>query len=276
MNIGIRAARGQWILRLDAHSEYPPDYLALCVETSRRTGADNVGGVIINVSPHKTNIGKVLHALTTHRFGVGNSGFRVGSREGLADTVPFGCFRRDVFDRIGFYDERLIRNQDYELNRRLANKGGRIWLNPAIQIRYYNQSSLSGLLRQAFATGKWNVWMWFVAPYSFAWRHVVPLGFVVALLTTLPISIGSQSLALGALGLMLLASVASFQQAMRHGIWMLPFLPFLFFTYHVAYGLGGIQGLILLSLKRSPVQLNSQPWASAGIAGTAWNPQRVE
>ena len=269
MNIGIRAARGQFIIRLDAHSEYPANYFRMCLETIRRTGADNVGGIITTLPRRNNSGGKLVQALTTHRFGVGNAGFRIGAAEGWADTVPFGCFRRDLFKRIGWYDERLVRNQDYELNRRLRKHGGRIWLNPAIQLRYYNQDSLTGLLRQALITGQWNIWMWFVASHSFAWRHAVPLGFVGALSSTALSFLYSQTLGVWGLGLILLpyfivACTASFQQARRYALWMLPSLPFLFFVYHVAYGLGGLRGLLFLLIGMAPVQRVTEPWPGAG------------
>ena len=134
MNIGIKAARGKYIVRLDAHSEYPSNYLRLCLETKERTNADNVGGAFITLSKDDTLQGKLVQALTTHPFGVGDAGFRIGRGERWADTVPYGCYSRQAFDRIGLYDERLVRNQDYELNCRLRRAGGRIWFNPAIEI----------------------------------------------------------------------------------------------------------------------------------------------
>jgi glycosyltransferase involved in cell wall biosynthesis len=269
MNIGIRAARGQFIVRLDAHSEYPTNYFRLCLETICRTGADNVGGVITSLSRGSNAGGKLVQALTTHRFGVGNSGFRIGTHEGWADTVPYGCYRREIFEAIGLYDERLVRNQDYEINRRLIKRGGRIWLNPAIQVRYYNQDSLSGLLQQAFVTSQWNLWMWFVAPYSFAWRHAIPSGFVAALLSALlgllfSTSIAATSLAFILLPYSVVALLASFQQAHRQGLWMVLFLPFLFLAYHLTYGFGGLRGLWLLTVRKSPIQRISEPWLGAG------------
>ena len=262
MNIGIRAARGKWIIRLDAHSEYPANYLRLCLETAERTGADNVGGIVTTLSRQENGQEALVQALTTHRFGVGNAGFRTGGREGWTDTVPYGCFRRELFEQIGLYDERLVRNQDYELNRRLLKNGGRIWLNPAIQITYYNQNSLSGLLKQAFVTGQWNVWMWFVAPHAFAYRHAVPLAFVAALLGVIFCFLFSSGFARYVLASMLIpyglmALAASLQQALRHGIWTLPLLPFLFLAYHATYGLGGLCGIWKLATKQSPVQHTS-------------------
>jgi hypothetical protein len=205
---------------------------------------------------------------------VGNSAFRIGAGAGPSDTVPFGCYRREVFERIGLYDERLVRNQDYELNARLRVAGGRIWLDPEIRIRYYNQGTLRGLLRQAVVNGRWNPWMWYLAPYSFAWRHAAPAAFVLTLLGGLLLSIFPPLLGLAAWGLALtpyLAAgvAASFQQSRRHGRWMFPYLPLLFWAYHMAYGFGELWGIFLLSVGRAPVQRIREPWPGAG-AYRAW------
>lgn len=265
MNIGIKAARGQILLRLDAHSEYPPNYLRLCVDTSNRTQAENVGGIIITELGTNTREARLVQALTTHSFGVGNSNFRIGGQEGRTDTVPFGCYRRQVFDEVGYYDERLVRNQDYELNRRIIRGGGLIWCNPAIQIRYYNQKRIGGLLKQAYITASWNPWMWYVAPYSFQPRHSVPGIFIMALLVFS--LLGTKfKVARGLVGIILLpytviSLFASYQQSRRFGLWTWPLLPILFFIYHFAYGIGILRGVLELILGSSPVQktLKSRP-----------------
>jgi len=265
LNLAIRRARGEWIVRLDAHSEYPPNYLKLCIETGERTRADNVGGAVVTLSRNETFMGRIVQALTTHRFGVGNAGFRVGAQEGPTDTVPFGCYRRRVFEHVGWFDERLVRNQDYEFNRRLAKAGGHIWFNPWIKVVYYNQADLTGLLSQAFVTGEWNVYMWYVAPYSFAWRHAIPLAFVIALIS------GGLSfflwpwpafvvLAAIAGPYLTFALEASWEQSNRYGKRLFPFLPGAFWLYHVMYGLGGLKGILRLLMKRSPVQSVQEPW----------------
>ena len=258
MNIGIKAAKGNWIIVLNAHSEYPEDYVRLCLETSQRTEAENVGGVVKTLSRNNSIGGLLVLALTTHRFGVGNSNFRLNVSEGYADTAAFGCYRREIFDRIGFYDERLVRNQDYELNKRLLRSGGRIWLNPKIRAYYYNQGSIWGLLRQAIYTAPWNTWMWYVAPYAFAPRHLIPGIFVFILAGLIFLS------CLSASGLILLSSllliygtfslIASIKQGRRYGLWMIPLLPFLFLLYHVTYGIGIIWGSLRLLVGNAPVQ----------------------
>jgi hypothetical protein len=229
---------------------------------------ENVGGSVVTMSGDDSGQARLVQALTTHFAGVGNSGFRIGARAGKADTVPYGCYRREVFARIGLYDERLVRNQDYELNARLRKSGGSIWHDPAIRILYYNQRTLKGLLRQALVTGQWNPWMWYVAPYSFAWRHAVPGAFVGALLGTLLLALFAPWLSLLAgvvlVPYLLITLTASLEQSSRYGWWMLPCLPPLFLAYHMAYGLGALWGICLLGMRCAPVQRTSEPWPGAG------------
>jgi len=267
-NIGAKAARGSLAIITGAHTTYPPDYVRLCVETIRRTGADLVGGTMVTLTRGEGLAGRLVQALTTHRFGVGGAQFRLGAADGPADTVPYGCYRRGVFDRIGWFDERLTRNQDYEFSRRILAAGGKIWCNPAIQTRYYTQATLRGLFKQAFGTGMWNPWTWFVAPYAFGPRHAIPGIFVLALLgaVTLAACISWGWIAPAAIMVpyLALALLASYQQACRFGVRLLPLLPPLFFAYHASYGLGTLWGALRLLVGATPVQKVREPWPGAG------------
>lgn len=268
LNIGVQAAHGNLIVPVSAHSVLPSDYVRQCVRCIERTGADNVGGLLITMPRGMSSEARLVQALTTHRFGVGNADYRLNASERPADTVPYGCYRQEVFERIGWFDERLVRNQDYEFNRRLLHAGGLIWRNPAIWVFYHNQGTLLGLLHQALFTGKYNPWMWYLAPYSFASRHAIPGFFVLGLMVILGLTAITvyawAALAFIIISYYSLAIVASWQQARRHGFWMLPLLPFLFFAYHVAYGIGILWGTLLLIIRRSPVQNKSEPWPGAG------------
>jgi len=276
MNIGIKQAKGKWIIRLDAHSIYPKDYLTLCLDTGKRFNTDNIGGVVITLPRNEILQSNLIQAITTHRFGVGNSEFRLNAKEGFVDTVPFGCYRREVFEKIGLFDERLIRNQDYEFNRRLVKSGGKIWCNPSIKATYFNQQNLIGLFKQAFNTGHWNPWMWYVAPYSFTLRHVIPALFVLSVLSTIVITIFSSwgwlSLLFILSAYFLLALKAALDQSRRFGWWLFPVLPFLFFVYHFSYGIGILKGLLALIFGVSPVQRIKEPWPGAGRY-RAWPPK---
>lgn len=257
-NVGIKAARGSLIIIMGAHTTYPSDYVRLCVETSERTGADLVGGTMVTLTSGEGFAGRLVQALTTHRFGVGGAEFRLGAKEGPADTVPYGCYRREVFDEVGLFDERLVRNQDYEFSRRILAAGGKIWCNPAIQTKYYGQATLGGLFKQAFGTGKWNPWTWFVASYAFAARHAVPGLFVLGMFLVLSLWFlvpkGWIAVAAILVPYFALALLASVQQARRFGFVLAIPLPFLFFTYHSAYGLGTLWGAVRLLVGATPVQ----------------------
>lgn len=253
MNRALRVARGDVLIRLDCHATYAPDYLAQCVAALERTQADNVGGYATTLPGSDTLIGRAIAAATSSRFGVGGSAFRVGGHdEREVDTVPFGCFRRSVFERFGLYDERLIRNQDIELNSRIRRGGGRIVISPAIRLTYFNRSDYAGLRQQAFFNGLWNPYTLYLVGGGLSLRHFVPLGFVVSLIV----------LALGGLvwwplwwllaaeiALYLVAGLAMAVQvarATRTSAWHV-FLAFV--NLHLAYGVGSFWGVLTAPLK---------------------------
>lgn len=270
VNLGVRASRGEWIMRLDAHARYPADYLELCIETMLRSNAENVGGIFIT-EPGGAGYGAhLVQALTTHKFGVGDSGFRTGAKEDWADTVPYGFFRRDIFDRLGWLDERLVRAQDYEFNRRIIASGGKIRRNPQIQIRYFNQPTVRAFYRkQVFLEAPYNAYLWYVAPYAFAPRHAITGVFATGVIGGILLSPFSAWIAwpfLAVMGLyVVLAVLSAVQQAFRfrrplHAVC----LPLCFFLYHFIHGLGILIGLALLGLGRAPVQQTPEPWPGAG------------
>jgi succinoglycan biosynthesis protein ExoA len=277
LNVGIAIATGEFIIRVDAHSAYPRDYLHRCLETAARTNAENVGGVVVTQARGTGYQAAVVQALTTHKFGVGDSGFRVNAAEGPADTVPYGCFRREVFERVGLFDERLIRAQDYEMNRRIARAGGTVWLNPAIQLLYYQQPDLLSFLRKQIAKeAPYNAYLWYVAPYAFTPRHAVTALFALGVLGGLmlaPVSPLLRALFVGVMGLYaVLAFLAAGQQAWRYRQPLhVVTLPVCFFLYHFLHGLGVIVGLLRLAFGAAPVQACPEPWAGAGRS-RAWPP----
>lgn len=250
LNIGIKNAKGEVIIRMDAHSEYPAQYISTCIEYLDRTGADVVGGPVVTMPGTDTLISESIALVTSHPFGVGNSKFRTSTKEGYVDTVPFGAYRRDVFNKVGLFDERLARNQDNELSSRIITSGGKIYLIPGLTATYYNQVTLRGLLKQALRTGMWNVYTLKVNPEAFRWRHFIPFIFVTAFLGfgfLIPLHY------LARFGFFLLiglyggiAGVSSIQICIKEGIKYLLVLPLVFFLYHVCYGLGTWGGLVKL------------------------------
>lgn len=270
MNAAIERATGEFIVRLDAHSTYPTDYVLRCIETSQRTGAENVGGLFLTQSRGEGYEAALVQALTTHRFGVGDAGFRVDAPEGPADTVPYGCFRREVFRRIGPYDERLVRAQDYEINRRILRMGGTVWLNPAIRVLYYQQPTLLRFFRkQVEKDAPYNAYLWYVAPYAFAPRHAVTGAFAAGVIGGLALAslVPLVGWIFGAVMLLYLglALVAAVQQARRYRRPLhVLCLPPCFFLYHFLHGLGVLYGLLRLATGTAPVQRVREPWPGAG------------
>jgi succinoglycan biosynthesis protein ExoA len=187
MNIGIRAAEGEYIVRVDAHAEYCRDYIRKSIETLQDTGAANVGGVWVVRPASKGFIARAIALAQTHIFGVGNSSYRVSMRKGYKDTVPFGAFRRTIFEKVGLFNEKLTCHQDYELNLRIRKSGGGIYMNPAIVCKYYCRAGLRTLWKQSFQYGKWNAYCRAISKENAGLRHTFP-GLVAAIATVLGVA----------------------------------------------------------------------------------------
>ncbi|HTJ45756.1 MAG TPA: glycosyltransferase family 2 protein [Kofleriaceae bacterium] len=151
LNRLVREARGEIIVRMDVHCEYAPDYVRKCVETLQRTGADNVGGA--QRARAKTTFQRALCAALTSPLGVGGAKYRSSEAEGFVDTVFLGAFRRRVFEAVGMWDPNAITNEDAELNQRLVDSGGQIYLSKDIEVYYYPRDSFKTLARQYFKYG---------------------------------------------------------------------------------------------------------------------------
>lgn len=185
MNLAIRASRGDVIIRLDAHAGYAPDYFSVLVQSLERYKADNVGAVCRTDVFNKNSKSLAIKEVLSHPLGVGNSSFRTGVDQPVeADTVPFGCWRREVFDKYGMYDERLVRNQDIELNSRILCGGGKIILTPETHCTYYARETFSKLAKNNFSNGEWNIFTVFYTGRlkSLSLRHFIPLIFLLSLL----------------------------------------------------------------------------------------------
>lgn len=191
MNLGIKEAKGDVIMRLDAHATYERNYFSSLAYGLSKYGADNIGAVcktdVLNKTPKTLAIREVL----SNKFGVGNSVFRTGI-QGVqeVETVPFGCWKREVFDKYGYYDVRLVRNQDIELNKRIFHGGGKIVIIPDTYSTYLARETYSKLAKNNFGNGKWNILTVFYTGElkSLSIRHFVPLGFVLGLF--LPLIVG--------------------------------------------------------------------------------------
>lgn len=248
LNIGIKKAKGKYIVRMDAHSEYAPDYVSKCVEWLEKTGAANVGGPM--VAHGKGSVGKAIEFAHHCRFGLGGGKFHDEQWAGYADTVYLGAWPGKTFKDVGLFDERLIRNQDIEFNARIRKNGGKIYLTPEIRSNYHCRDSIKGLWKQNFENGKWVVYTKLVAPYALSWRHFVPFVFVSVLIISAilcPFSIFAIITLLFVAGTYTLTNLLfSFRLACKNGFKYLCTLPVVFATLHFSYGLGSIWGLLTL------------------------------
>lgn len=250
LNIGIARSRGEIIVRMDAHAEFPDDYIPRLIRLLRESRAGNAGGRVVNVPNGEHPWARAVAYVTAHRFGVGDSAWRTSERPGFVDTVPGGAYPREVLERVGPFDERLTRNQDNELNSRLLRLGYRIAFDPGIRIKYWNQGTLRGLLRQGWHTGLWNVYTLRLHAHTWKTSRFVPGAFVAYLAAALPAaalapSAGLAALASGpaALYVLLLALSAAGARRAQGG----PLRAALTFAgYHLAYGAGTLTGVVNL------------------------------
>jgi glycosyltransferase involved in cell wall biosynthesis len=253
LNAALREARGEIIIRMDAHTTYAPTYLWECVRVLEATGADNVGGPW--VARGVGTVGRAIAAVFHTPLAVGGARSHDPTYEGPVESVYLGCWRRDVFDRIGTFDEMLVRNQDDEFNLRLVRAGGRIWQSPRIRSWYQPRRSLRALWRQHWQNGYWKVPVLRKHGRPASLRHLVPAGFMAAVLLLAAAAPFGTLPRTGLAWLLTLygdyVGVASLQAAW--GQWdLLPLVPLVIVCTQWAYGLGFLSGLWGMALRRSP------------------------
>lgn len=244
-NIGVQNAQGQIIGLVSAHTTLAPDYLRQCVAALRRSGADGVGGVMCPVGGGY--VGRAIALALNGPFGAGDSKFHYAREEAFVDTVPLPAYRREVFDKVGIFDEELVRNQDFEFNYRIRKSGGKLFLSPSIRFYYTPRSSLPALWRQYFQYGRWKARTLQKHPASLRWRQVLPPIFVSVFLGSFVLSIfltPVRWLFPFIAGCYLLANLVASTIAANRGGWRyLPVLPIVFATIHFAWGLGFLYGV---------------------------------
>lgn len=248
-NLAIQRTHAGIIIRVDGHTIIAPDYVRQCVAALQRSGADNAGGRMRAVSA--TRFGQVVACATSTPFGVGGSRFHYSTEEEWVDSVYLGAWPRQVFSRIGLFDEELIRDQDDEFNYRLREQGGRILLSPAIHSEYTVRSTPHALSRQYYQYGYWKVRVLQKHPTQMSPRHFAPPSLVFGLIISvlclltpgLPHAISTLGLILP-LGYILANLAASIITASKNGWKMLTLLPPVYAIIHLSYGFGFLIGLI--------------------------------
>lgn len=256
MNRGIDAAKGDIIMRLDAHASYQPDYFSVLVNGLKRLNADNVGTVcktdVLNKTPKTLAIREVLG----NKFGVGNSTFRTGiDHEQEVETVPFGCWRKEVFEKYGKYDVRLVRNQDIELNKRIIRGGGKIYILPNTYCTYLARETWHTLAKNNYGNGKWNILTVYYTKMfsSLSLRHFIPLLFLLSLIVPLLLGLIWWPFALVSVASLLtytgLLSAVSLKLTIDKNLNFI-YLLITFFVLHLSYGWGSLMGIVKLPFLR--------------------------
>lgn len=246
LNIALHEARGEIIIRVDGHTSIAPNYVRQCVEALYRTKADNVGGRMTALGDNP--FGKGVALATSSPFGIGGGRFHYSEKEEWVDTVYMGAWPRRVFDKIGLFDEELVRDQDDEFNYRLRSvAGGRILLDPKIKSEYIVRSSPAALWSQYYQYGFWKVRVLQKHPLQMRLRQFAPPVFSMALLGSALLAF-SPTLRFLSPGVPLLYLIVNFivtiWMASRHGWRYLLLLPFIFSILHLSYGLGFLVGII--------------------------------
>jgi glycosyltransferase involved in cell wall biosynthesis len=253
LNIGISEARGAIIVRMDAHAQYPPNYLAELVSWLERTGADNVGGACVTLPGDSSATAQAIAVALAHPFGIGNAHFRLGTAKPReVDTVPFGCFRREVFQRVGLFDEDLVRNQDDEFNFRLLKAGGHVLLVPGVVSFYYARRSLRQLARMFFQYGYFKPLVVRKVRGVMTARQLAPAMLVSTLLVTAFLGpwFGAGRLVFGltaagyASADLAVAATIARRSGVRVGLKASAVFPALHFAYGLGYLLGVFEFLI--------------------------------
>lgn len=242
-NRGLAEARGEFLVRMDAHTIYESDYVAECIRLLEETGAAGVGGV--QRAAGRTPTGDAIAAAVSSRFAAGDAKYRHATEAAWVDTVYLGAWRTATLRAVGGMNPDWAVNEDYEMNVRLRAAGGRMYLSPTIRSTYFVRGSLAKLARQYFRYGFWKVRTLRKHPGSLRWRQLVAPAFVLSLLA----APGFVAL-VGLAGLLHLAAyavanlMASIRIARRRGWALLPRLPIIFFLIHASWGSGFLAGLV--------------------------------
>jgi succinoglycan biosynthesis protein ExoA len=258
LNSAMKEAQGEIIVRLDAHSVPYPNYIERCVADLQAGLGENVGGIWEIHPGAQTWVARSIATAASHPLGVGDALYRHTKKAAEVDTVPFGAFKREMLALIGFFDESLHSNEDYEFNTRIRKSGGKIWLDPSIRSIYFARPTLFALAKQYARYGFWKWQMLRRYPETLRWRQGLPPLFVLSLLggaiLAVFLPIFRILLAAEALVYILALVAAGIQAALHHKKNFLIFgLPLAIATMHITWGAGFLWSMIKgLFTRRNP------------------------
>ncbi len=250
LNYAIKRATGEYIIRMDSHSIYPNNYISTLIKESRKLKADNVGARVITRPANEGVIAIGIAAAISHPLGVGNSSFRLEGKETLqADTVPFGCFPKELFERIGGFDTDLIRNQDDEFNGRIIKNGGKIFLVPDLTIEYYARGTLNRMMKMFYHYGLFKPLVNKKLGAAATLRQFVPPVFVLFLLSAIMLPFfGRYFQVIWTVGMFFYTCISVFVSVKialsKSKMTLVIVLPFIFPLIHLSYGYGFLKGLM--------------------------------
>lgn len=249
MNIGIKNANSKYIIRIDAHSKYPKDYFSKLLYWSQKLDADNVGGVCITDVKNKNIKTQSIKSVLTSKLGAGGVSYKedvLAPKE--SNTVPFGCFKKATFEKYGYFDERLERTEDLDLNKRFIDNGASVYLVPDVSFTYFAREKFRQLAKKSFETGRWVILSAYISKSFKALHihHMIPFIFVLSLL--LPIILCFVSKIFCSIFLFSLISYisvilyTSFRLKNKKNSFF--YLVFTFIVLHISYGIGSLYGVL--------------------------------
>ena len=256
VNRGIEASRGEIIVRFDGHAKPYPDYVENCVNAHGEGRGENVGGVWEIRPGADTWIAKSIAVAAAHPLGVGDALYRHTKQAAEVDTVPFGSFRRALIEKIGFFDESLLTNEDYEFNVRVRKSGGRIWLDPSIRSIYFARPTFVELIRQYWRYGFWKWRMLRRYPDTLRWRQALPPLFVISMIALILLSMFIPRAKILFIAEILvyfsMMILAGFFSALRQRkAYLILGLPLAIFAMHISWGSGFLWSILTSSFQKN-------------------------
>ncbi len=248
MNIGIREAKGEYLIIMGAHSSYPANYVSKLISWMENLRVDLVGANckigVVNKNSKTNAIIKVL----TNKLGVGNGMFRLGvSQPTKVDTVAFGCYRKETFHKVGLFNEQLVRNQDIELNKRIIKNGGTIYLVPDVDFTYYARETFTEIAKNNYGNGLWNILtVYYTKDFrSLSIRHFIPLTFILSLIIPTLLAFFKYEFIYVSLISFIMYNIAVISQSIKLNDETTNIFNLIqaFYTLHFSYGFGSLVGL---------------------------------